>query len=110
MIFEVISTCAQSKGLSLSDVEQQAGLGKNTIYNWKRTKPSAEMLAKVADVLGVSVDFILGRDEAEEDDVMAVRERLRNQPGMRMLFDAADGATAAQLEAVAEMIKVWKES
>lgn len=108
MVFDRIVEAAKSADMSIADVEQAAGLGKNTIYNWKKTQPKAEMLMRVADVLGVSVDSLLGREQEATEDIWEVRERLRNQPGMRILFDATKHATAAELEAVANMFKAMK--
>lgn len=106
-----IKKLAEAKGIGgIPKLESELGFGNGTIVKWDKSSPSADKLNKVADYFGVSVDYLLGRSETEDDDIMEVRERLRRQPGMRLLFDAADGATAEQLEAVAEMIKAWKES
>lgn len=107
---ERIRALAEQRGSSLSGVEKELGIGNGTIGRWDASAPTTDKLEAVADFFDVSVDYLLGRDEPESNDVMLVRERLRNQPGMRMLFDAAEGATAAQLEAVAKMIEAWKES
>ena len=40
-----------------------AHLGKNTIYSWKTKEPSHNNLQAVADVLGVSVDYLLGNTD-----------------------------------------------
>lgn len=57
----------------------------------------------------MSVDYLLGRESGEMDDVMLIRERLRRRPETKMLFDATDKATAEQILAVAEMIEKWKK-
>ena len=40
-----------------------AHLGKNTIYSWKTKEPSHNNVQAVADVLGVSVDYLLGNTD-----------------------------------------------
>ena len=110
MIFDRIAEMAQTKGMSIADVERAAGLGKNTIYNWKKTKPSAEMLGAVADALDVSLDYLMGRGEQEDDDVMEIREKLRRRPELKMLFSASDSASKEQILAVAEMIEKWAKN
>lgn len=43
-------------------MEQKAGLAGKTIFRWDKTSPSIEKVAAVADVIGVSVDELLGRE------------------------------------------------
>lgn len=107
---ERIRALANARDMGLPKVEDALGFGNGTIVKWDVSSPSVDKLQKVADYFDVSVDYLLGRDEPESNDVMLVRERLRNQPGMRMLFDAAEGATAVQLEAIAKMMEAWKQS
>lgn len=57
-IYENIKRIAAERGKSLQDVEREAGLGKNSIYVWKKYNPSPLSLHKVARCLGVTVDQI----------------------------------------------------
>lgn len=61
--FERIKTTAKSRGLSLNQLNDNAGLKQNIIYSWKNKTPSADTLSKVAEVLGVSVDYLLGKTD-----------------------------------------------
>lgn len=54
---------AKLRGLSLDDVALKAGLSAKSIYNWGRNSPKSENLQKVADVLHVSTDYLLGRTD-----------------------------------------------
>lgn len=47
----------------------ELGLGKNTLSNFKTSMPKADNLAKIADYLGVSVDYLLGREKPEMPEV-----------------------------------------
>lgn len=60
--FERIKKIAKEKGYSLTKLNDEAGLGKGTIYNWKKINPTGDNLQKVAKVLGVSTDLLLGND------------------------------------------------
>lgn len=60
--FERIKETAKKRGLTLAQLNDKAGLGTNSIYHWKSKRPSAENLSKVANVLGVSSDYLLGND------------------------------------------------
>lgn len=62
-LLERIKKLAKSRGYSLSALNDKAGLGKNTIYSWKHKDPSTENLQKVANVLSVTVDYLLGEED-----------------------------------------------
>lgn len=62
-IFERTKSIAKQKGLTLKQVEEKAGLSETSLYNWKRSNPKSENLEKVAKVLNVSVDYLLGNTE-----------------------------------------------
>lgn len=60
--FERIKKIAKKRKMSLLELNEKAKLGKNVIYGWKTKDPNTESLKKVADVLGVSVDYLLGKE------------------------------------------------
>lgn len=59
-IFDRTKQTAIERGMSIKELETQAELPENTIYNWKRSSPKVETVAKVSKVLQVSVDYLLG--------------------------------------------------
>lgn len=59
-LLERIKYTAKKRGMTLVDVTAKAGIGPKTISNWRNRDPRTETLQKVADVLGVSVDYLLG--------------------------------------------------
>ncbi|MCT2911940.1 helix-turn-helix domain-containing protein [Weissella confusa] len=62
-IFERTKELAKKRGLSLQETAKAAGIGINSIYSWKDKKPSVDRIKAVADVLGVSVDYLLGNTD-----------------------------------------------
>ena len=64
--FEKLKRIAKAKGYSLITLNQVAGLGDGTIYNWKKNKPTAENLNKVTQILHVSVNDLI--DKENEDN------------------------------------------
>jgi transcriptional regulator with XRE-family HTH domain len=60
-LLERTKTIAKQRGLSLTDTALKAGLAEKSIYSWDRSNPKSENLQKVADVLNVSTDYLLGR-------------------------------------------------
>lgn len=65
-IFDKTKEIASMRVMSLQDVAKKAGLGTNSIYTWKTREPSVTRLQAVADVLDVSVDYLLGKNKTPE--------------------------------------------
>jgi transcriptional regulator with XRE-family HTH domain len=65
-LFDNVKLLASQQGYSLLALNDKAGLGKNAIYKWKNQHPSIENLTKVANVLHVSVDYLLGKTHDPE--------------------------------------------
>ena len=63
LVFNNIKSLAKKQGKSIKTVALDIGLSENAIYGWKKKKPKADDLAKVADYFHVSVDYLLGREE-----------------------------------------------
>ena len=62
--FERIKNISKKKGYSsLRVLSETAGLGPNAIYQWRDKTPRTDNLQSVADVLGVSVDYLLGNTD-----------------------------------------------
>lgn len=105
----VLKLCSE-RGVTMAALERQINVGNGTIGKWTNESiPNGATLQGIADYFNVSTDYLLGREGEELDEVMELREQLRRQPGMRILFDASKNATKEQLMAVAEMIEKWSK-
>ncbi|MCQ9620355.1 helix-turn-helix transcriptional regulator [Weissella cibaria] len=62
-VFERIKETAKSRGTNLKNLAKQVGLSENAIYSWKNKTPRTDNVQAVADVLGVSVDYLLGNTD-----------------------------------------------
>lgn len=62
-LFDKIKKISKERGYSIAEVERKAGISTNYLYQWKKREPSPKSLASVAKVLGVSVDYLLGRED-----------------------------------------------
>lgn len=70
-IVKHISTRMRAKNLSLSELEKEAGLKRNTVQNIMRgrsKRPSADIMQAVADVLGCSVKDLLTQEEVSYEE------------------------------------------
>lgn len=62
MIKNIKRICKQ-KGVRISALESAAGLPRGSIYKWDENTPSVLKVAKVAEVLGITVDEIIYEKE-----------------------------------------------
>lgn len=73
--YEIIKELAKEKGLSIRQLEINFGYSNGYLGSWKRQTPNSIELARLADYFGVSVDYLLGREEktslAEKHGVFA---------------------------------------
>lgn len=94
---------AKLRGISLTDVAIKAGLAEKSIYSWDRSVPKADNLAKVADVLNVSVDYLLGNSirmhDTESNMVDLASEGI-------FLYDGQE-VSDEQMKIIRSMIESW---
>ena len=61
-----IKEIAQLRSVTVKQLLIDVGLGFNTMSNMKNSMPKADNLAKIADYLDCSVDYLLGRTDNPE--------------------------------------------
>lgn len=61
-----IKDLSKKRGISVRKLLDDVGLGFNTMSNMKTSMPKADNLAKIADYLDCSVDYLLGRTDNPE--------------------------------------------
>ena len=59
MILKKIEELAKKQGISITFLEKKLSFGNGTIRSWDKCSPSIEKLKKVADYLGVSIEYFL---------------------------------------------------
>lgn len=64
-ISDRIKQVAKSRGIPIRRLLEAVNLGPSTMNNMKNSVPKADNLAKIADYLGCSVDYLLGREPAD---------------------------------------------
>lgn len=73
-VFERIEKISKIRGMSLREVNTRAKLGINAIYRWKKQTPSIDKVESVAKVLGVSVDYLLGKNDSLPSNMTKVNK------------------------------------
>ena len=61
--YEKIKELTKNRGMSMADLEEKLGFGKNTSYSWKKKMPGMDKLEAIADFFGVSIDYLVGRTD-----------------------------------------------
>ncbi len=68
MFKDIFVNCLQRKKITLYRVWKDAKIPKTTVYEWAAGTrvPVSEDLVKLADYLGVSIDYLAGRTDKPE--------------------------------------------
>lgn len=66
-IYSAIQRIANSKGLSIYQIERDLNLSNGNIGKWNKSMPRADKLQSVADYLGVTTTFILNKAKEEQE-------------------------------------------
>ena len=79
-IIERIITLLQSNGQKRADLARRIGKSTGQISMWEKrnTNPPSELLPEIAEFLGVSVDYLLGKESpsVENDFTYALYDEL----------------------------------
>ncbi|MFB8538248.1 helix-turn-helix domain-containing protein [Enterococcus thailandicus] len=86
-VFDRIKSLAKKHSKTMKQVTIDLGYSENYFYSLKSGKqPSAEKLSEIADYFNVSVDYLLGRNQAPEwadkDDLIELDKLLESNVNM----------------------------
>ena len=59
-MLDIIRKLCQEKGITVTQLEAEIGISKNSIYRWQANKPSIDKVQKVAAYFGVTTSELLG--------------------------------------------------
>lgn len=72
-----IKELAEKHSFSISEIEKNVGLGNGTIRRWDNSPPSCDKVLKVANLLNVTVDYLLtGKEMSNIDSLSANDQKL----------------------------------
>lgn len=61
--FDIVKKLADKQKISIVELEERLDFSKNSLYAWKRSKPSIDKLEAVANFFNVTTDYLLGRED-----------------------------------------------
>ena len=121
-LYEQIRDIAKSKGYSVNKLEKELGFARSSINKFNKNKPSVEKLQQIADLLEVSLDYLLSntdetikekaptltaRDERDIEKILNnTREQLLSQEGL--MFDG-DPASPEALDSILSAMQIGME-
>ncbi len=116
-MYEIFSKLLQAHGITPYKVSKETGVSQSTLSDWKRgiSTPKQDKLQKIADYLGVSLDYLMTGEEKENDryylndETAEMAQALFENKNLRVLFDAAKDATPEDLKTTYDMLMALKK-
>ncbi|MFQ7241241.1 MAG: helix-turn-helix domain-containing protein [Agathobaculum sp.] len=113
MFYDVYVELCHNNGKSPSAVAQELGINKSNVSNWKNNgyTPRGAVLNKIAEYFGVSVDYLLGKEQKEkplvndDEELTEYLEQLRTRPELKMMFQLTKDATKEDVEKAVKVIE-----
>lgn len=77
MFWDVFYNLCRGKNLYPNNVAKEIGISSGSVTLWKKgTVPNGGTLQKIAAYFGVSVDYLLGKEEEKKPAVDPLRQRV----------------------------------
>lgn len=116
-MYEIFAKLLEEKGLKAADVTRATGIKSPVFSEWKKgkSKPNTEKMIKIANFLGVSVEYLTTGKEPEinekyylnEETAQVAQEIFENQE-LRALFDVQRDMDPEDLKALHNMALALK--
>ena len=113
---ETLKKLRIEKKLTQEELAQATGLSRSAIgmYESGSREPNFETLEILADFFNVDMNTLLDRTQSKQGyylnpEAAKIAQALYDNPGMRILFDAAKNVSAEDLKAAAELISRMKK-
>ncbi|MFU0790709.1 MAG: helix-turn-helix transcriptional regulator [Virgibacillus proomii] len=104
--FDRVKKLCEEQKISVVELEEKLKFSRNSLYSWKKNKPSSAKLEKVADYFDVSTDYLLGRTnkkryydltEKDEREIQKELKKVINGEDVDNAFAAFDGKVLDEL-------------
>lgn len=115
-----LSTLLNTHNMNQNELAKILNVSESTVGKWvlgKSMPRTMGIIQTIADNFGVGKSFLLEETPVEESPapsyysdpaVAEMAEELKNNPGMKMLFDASRNASQKDLEIAANLLKQLK--
>lgn len=106
----------KSKGISQKELANDIDVSPSLVgmYEQGRRKPSFEILEAIADYFNVNIDTLYGKDEIDtpyyiDPTVSEYAQAVKDNPDLRILFDASKDMSKDDIDFVVNMIENLKK-
>lgn len=116
-MYEIFAKLLEEKGLKAADVTRATGIKSPVFSEWKKgkSKPNTEKMIKIANFLGVSVEFLTTGKERESgekyylnEETAQVAQEIFENKELRALFDVQKDMDPEDLRALHNMALALK--
>lgn len=113
-LYERIRDIAKEKGYSINRLEKELGFARSSINKFNTNTPGLDKIRQIAELLGVSVDYLTGEEKegGEEyylnDETKEIAQAIFENKDLRLLFDASRDASPEDLQTVHTMLLALK--
>ena len=111
---ERLAALRRERGMTQAELAAELGISKSAVSMYERgnREPELDLLQEMADLFGVSVSSLLGREKDDllggDPELTAYLESLRDRPELRMLFSLTQKATKEDVEAAVKIIEALR--
>ena len=111
---ERLAALRRERGMTQAELAAELGISKSAVSMYERgnREPELDLLQEMADLFGVSVSSLLGREEDDllrgDPELTGYLESLRDRPELRMLFSLTQNATKEDVEAAVRIIEALR--
>lgn len=114
-MYAIFEKLMKANGYTAYKVSVATGIAQSTLSDWKKGKstPKTDKLQKIADLFGVSLEYLTTGEEAGEsyyinEETAKVAQKIFENKELRMLFDAVEDSEPEDLMALHGMALALK--
>ena len=113
-LYNRIYELCQGKGISIGKMCKDLSISRGNLTELKMERIKTlktENLTKISEYFGVSVDYLLGKEQKEkplvndDEELTEYLEQLRTRPGLKMMFQLTKDATKEDVEKAVKVIE-----
>lgn len=115
-MYDVFEQLIQKKGITPYKVSKETGVTQTALSNWKSGKstPTTKTLQKIADYLGVTIDYLMTGEEKKEanayylnEETAATAQKIFEDD--KVLFDVYRSTDKERLVEYAKKLKALRD-
>lgn len=114
-LLDRVKALCKDRGISQGKMEREIGISNGASSKWKSSSPSLEILNKLSNYFGVSVDYLMNGEESNNSDkyyldeeTSQIAQEIFDNPDLKMLFDTTRGCSPEDMKKVISMVKAFK--